>query len=1345
MNRSTAHKFIFCVLLVVFFLYFSTVKKTSAAYPGDCAAGDVIVGSCNDYVPTNQNNTGQLPQPQNGNYTCGLQAVKRSQDTGINFKADCEDWCAYYGTSFPYNIAYSYYPYTRVVYPTPIAPIEAQQYCPRSQLYPEGQPAPHSSCPRIFSSQFSFAPDDGWCSGADELPDDNVYCCEYYPTTCGGGTGATLIDGNNYGTFPEYYSSPGDYLSGYGNNLTCTTSLAYTCPAGDTMKVYLSYHTEASHGVVKILKNDGTTVLDSFSGDSGGYVLKGPYGPYATNSLKFSFTSDDRSSTHNALVDGDGFYIYDITCIPPPPPQCNGDYSPQCNNAPCCPNSDGNECTWKYCSNHVCIAPVNKASGIPCTNGTCDGAGNCHVGCSYESDPVCVDGNPCTTDTCTISGNTGTCSHSTIANTTVCGKDPQTFADIAWCCSNVCRGDLGSTCTAPQCTVAADCTGDTSPCKTPTCTSGVCSYPNKGNGVACTPPTGGTCSSGVCQVACKITGPSTDISYTNNVNGSFVDNNANFYNSTCNLATDTCSYMPVPGPGILSNTTNTITGTMAAYFSGGCTNPHQYKYLFSYADATTNPSTWQPLAAPAPTAPPANGWKAVNSNQTLESFTYTTPNIFTQFSKGVKPYGLFLGLGTWTWTNQSTWLNNWGFIQFFYSIASTSIPVQANSGGILTGEITMPAYNDVLGFGGGGDYRPAYFLYIQSCTSTTTCNAIRANQSSYGSDSVGTGEIRIPADNTYFSDWQPSPTWTATIHLNNILISTLTTLTPGTTYAFRLRQHGTKSDLYIPSGSGGGSPTFTIPAVIIRGKNVDVNGATLTTDIGQLITLSNGQIKNDSAFPGVWNFGNNPPDLYRVTANIPPGYDVSYSKDGFPYTSGPSDNVVGAALYSNGDYVDINFKYTLAPLYTISGYIFKDSNGDFKRINADTTVDPNNTDPVTVTVTNNSTGSSRSYPVTGSYTTDVAGVKQLPRGNYTVTFSGTIYHGYNWVYPTPILGVRSLGVTIGTGCSYPGESLEAGCSGGDVTNLNAVVALPKSAWFQSIGSDMRWDSGFSDSLPSATTFASKPDPFTHVTGGMPGIIFSGGTDPSFGPDGLYASAPNWKVGSFSYPDFYTTSHNSVPTSYNYLLGTVNKSSNVVKKTLLSDLCKAGTGQTNCDLNTAHANAAYLIDLSGGTLTISGSDYTFPAGNFVILINGSLIISNKILVPNTSTVIFSASGNITVDGSVGEPAATACDITSPTHAGCDIEGLYSADVSFIAAGANDCKTGVDTAGADKRLNIAGTVVANAGRGSGTFTNNRTLCGSNITTPSVTFTERPDFMLNYPTLVQQTSKNLQNIAP
>ncbi|MDP2672136.1 MAG: hypothetical protein Q8O68_01345, partial [Candidatus Daviesbacteria bacterium] len=174
---------------------------------------------------------------------------------------------------------------------------------------------------------------------------------------------------------------------------------------------------------------------------------------------------------------------------------------------------------------------------------------------------------------------------------------------------------------------------------------------------------------------------------------------------------------------------------------------------------------------------------------------------------------------------------------------------------------------------------------------------------------------------------------------------------------------------------------------------------------------------------------------------------------------------------------------------------------------------------------------------------------------------------------------------------------------------------------------------------------------------------------------------------------------------------------------------SGIHPESATINSSLAHGIYKT----GNLAID-SPIIFGPGNFIILVDGDLTINAKITVPVGSTAIFSVSGDIKVNSNLGEAATS----DTPT-----IEGLYSADRNFYTKNPNvdnDC-TGIP----DKRLNVAGTVVANAGRSGGSFINKRDLCAGNTSNPSVSFIERPDFMLNYPSMVKQTTRSWQEVAP
>jgi hypothetical protein len=481
---------------------------------------------------------------------------------------------------------------------------------------------------------------------------------------------------------------------------------------------------------------------------------------------------------------------------------------------------------------------------------------------------------------------------------------------------------------------------------------------------------------------------------------------------------------------------------------------------------------------------------------------------------------------------------------------------------------------------------------------------------------------------------------------------------------------------------------------------------------GTTITFSAVWYQITTGADGKYAFYLNPIDNFiTVSVSVPPGYEAT--------TTNPYQGWVNAG---EGMTLIVNFGIAPVPYYSISGKIFNDVNGDEKSAG-----DANYTGNFTVS----STGGTVTYPQpAGNYL-----ITSLPAGQYTITFSVSPTDNWGFTYPPynvgcPLADKNCLGVKVGNACSAPGTS-EAVCDEiGNISNLNAGVTSIKDPWFQSTGADIRWDSGFNNPLPSSDAYASVPG-----TGGTPGIIFSGRLTPNFGAGKASQNPFNWQVGNPAYPEVFTQTHSLIPTSYRFLAETAQSSG--IIPTDLVDKCGAG-GIYDCSLDVSLPHGIYKAE---GNLTIN-ANYTFGANqNFIILINGNLNIKGKITVPVGSTAIFSAKGNITVNKEIGETASTVC--IAATHQGCSIEGLYSADGTFTADGTNSCPV------IDKRLNIAGSVIANAGRGiwgpTGTFVNQRTLCAGNTANPSVSFIERPDFMLNYPSFVKQIPRFWREVAP
>lgn len=342
-------------------------------------------------------------------------------------------------------------------------------------------------------------------------------------------------------------------------------------------------------------------------------------------------------------------------------------------------------------------------------------------------------------------------------------------------------------------------------------------------------------------------------------------------------------------------------------------------------------------------------------------------------------------------------------------------------------------------------------------------------------------------------------------------------------------------------------------------------------------------------------------------------------------------------------------------------------------------------------------------------------VDSLPQGSYTVSLRPPL--GYIATYPLPPTFV----VTVGPSCSVQG-ALSAACIGGSIINLNFGITDSYS-WIQSTGGDMRIDSGFWEEIP--LTAAGGAYASLKGTTGTPGLILSGRGTPGFGAGQASQNPYNWVIGNPIDKEIYSDVRSFVPTSYYYTLGVAQNSS--LTPIDLGTICIGGV--LNCTLP---SNLPHGLYGSNNNVDISGPSYTFPLNqNYVFLIQGDLHISTKIFVPKSSTVTFSVSGSITVDKSIGE---------APSSTASTIEGFYSADKDFIAQGKSVCPSSPDG-----RLNIAGSVVVNAALKGGSFINQRDLCNSNQSYPSVSFSERADFLVNAPRLIQQRRITWREVAP
>ena len=382
--------------------------------------------------------------------------------------------------------------------------------------------------------------------------------------------------------------------------------------------------------------------------------------------------------------------------------------------------------------------------------------------------------------------------------------------------------------------------------------------------------------------------------------------------------------------------------------------------------------------------------------------------------------------------------------------------------------------------------------------------------------------------------------------------------------------------------------------------------------------------------------------------------------------------------------------------HSINGHVFNDVNKNGKQDAGE----PIYAGPITITSSAGTvTTSGGSYSITG-----------IPSGTVTVSFPA-LPAGYELSYPKngpP----PSFSATVGPGCSVDGTT-GATCNVGDIDNLNFAItnSFP---WIQSTCGDIRNDNGITDLLPLGQT-AIK----TSVSCTNPGVGFSGDTTANFGQGTV--STTGQIVGSSSYPEVYTPQKSpALETSYSSLIAKAQNAN--ITPTNLATVCNL----TNCTLP---ANLAHGIYQATGNVNLNA--FTFPANqNYIFLINGILTIRGNILINagSGSTALFSTTGNIVIATNVGvAPAVT-------TSA---LDGWYVAGQSFVVNTLANCN--------DLRLNITGSVIANALGTGGTIQNDRDLCGNDPVDPTLSVTQRLDFILNAPQFLKRQQTVSQEVAP
>ncbi|HUD04689.1 MAG TPA: SdrD B-like domain-containing protein [Patescibacteria group bacterium] len=477
-----------------------------------------------------------------------------------------------------------------------------------------------------------------------------------------------------------------------------------------------------------------------------------------------------------------------------------------------------------------------------------------------------------------------------------------------------------------------------------------------------------------------------------------------------------------------------------------------------------------------------------------------------------------------------------------------------------------------------------------------------------------------------------------------------------------------------------------------------------------------------------------------TTTYTPPAAGATYTQvDIAPSVSVCNPGGVGATCKPYGG------SLILIPTFSAIGQVFvdEDKNG---QINGTDHAYTDSSLSVTICAGNQPGGCASPYetlttnPANGTFTT--VGTKPLLSGSYTAIMA--LPSGYHATSPKPPVAVFTVGnASTGNTCA-PNANCDVN---GNILNLNFGISntFP---WMQAIGGDITGSyisksagGGFTDNIPStADPLCSSGGAYALApgVGGTHGLVNTGSGGADFG-QGQAAAANSWLVGGIgagNYPYVYNMPlSNQARTAYTNLSFLV-KQSNVVTKPLSG---VSGCGDlSNCQLPVDLPTGVYTTDQN---LTLNGANgtYTFPAGKYVILVNGKLTINTKIFVPNGSFVLFSASDDINVASSVG-------DVANSTAS--NLEGYYSTDKSFNVQSKDASGGGANCAANDEdlRLNVAGSIVVNATtNNNGGFYYQRDLCADDKKCPVFTITERPDFILNAPTFLMFPRRVWQEVAP
>jgi hypothetical protein len=413
---------------------------------------------------------------------------------------------------------------------------------------------------------------------------------------------------------------------------------------------------------------------------------------------------------------------------------------------------------------------------------------------------------------------------------------------------------------------------------------------------------------------------------------------------------------------------------------------------------------------------------------------------------------------------------------------------------------------------------------------------------------------------------------------------------------------------------------------------------------------------------------------------------------------------------------------------TVSGSVYVDANQNSTQDGGEVYNPPLSTPPsfTYIAVPDGSQPLATTANSSGTFT-----LNGLTDGQYTVKYA--VPAGYSLTYPyTPNLSFTIVGGDCASAeYAQLGSSVTCDAPTGNLQNLKIGISA-QSTWLQSLGGDVRFDAGFTNSIPAVV---GVPTPYKDGTGhgyslsvgtgAYPGVLFAGTSTPDVGL-GLVSATNQQVSGSVYGQSFAPVNTSSLRTSYQYVLTSLKQSN--VQPTQISTLSGC-SDTTNCTLT----NISSGVYQATGTLDIK--NFSIAANSSVIiLVNGFIFVSNTIDVPTTSSIAFISSSDIYVRGNVG----TIVPPGSYPPSG-NMEGYYSADRDLVIFGNNDCSIGQD-----KMLSVEGGIVVNAALKGGSLKLYRKLC-TNSSYPALTLKERPDMLLNLSSYLKAPTYTWREVAP